>query len=145
MPGKQAKILSTNHIDDLLFFADNSRSPSATGLSFCYQLRRRDACQSDPSRYRSARILERMMARPVEIRHGVWPLEMRSETAAAYCDEPSVDAFLSKVARGIYPQASRQAGCLPKWHRAKLDAAVARRHGLEINSSEIVEDATALL
>jgi hypothetical protein len=27
MPGKQAKILSTNHIDDLLFFADNSRSP----------------------------------------------------------------------------------------------------------------------
>lgn len=27
MPGKQAKILSTDHIDDLLFFADNSRSP----------------------------------------------------------------------------------------------------------------------
>jgi integrase/recombinase XerD len=26
MPGKQAKILSTDHIDDLLFFADNSRS-----------------------------------------------------------------------------------------------------------------------
>ena len=27
MPGKQAKILSTDHIDDLLFFADKSRSP----------------------------------------------------------------------------------------------------------------------
>ena len=27
MPGKQAKILSTNHIDDLLFFADHTRSP----------------------------------------------------------------------------------------------------------------------
>ena len=27
MPGKQAKILSTDHIDDLLFFADHSRSP----------------------------------------------------------------------------------------------------------------------
>jgi integrase len=27
MPGKQAKILSTDHIDDLLFFADNTRSP----------------------------------------------------------------------------------------------------------------------
>jgi len=26
MPGKQAKILSTDHVDDLLFFADNSRS-----------------------------------------------------------------------------------------------------------------------
>lgn len=26
MPGKQAKILSTDHIDDLLFFADSSRS-----------------------------------------------------------------------------------------------------------------------
>src|SRR5207244_7990668 len=27
MPGKQAKILSTDHIDDLLFFAEKSRSP----------------------------------------------------------------------------------------------------------------------
>ena len=27
MPGKQAKILSTDHIDDLLFFADNTRFP----------------------------------------------------------------------------------------------------------------------
>ena len=27
MPGKQAKILSTDHIDDLLFFADNTRLP----------------------------------------------------------------------------------------------------------------------
>jgi integrase len=27
MPGKQAKILSTDHIDDLLFFADHSRLP----------------------------------------------------------------------------------------------------------------------
>jgi integrase len=27
MPGKQAKILSTDHIEDLLFFADHNRSP----------------------------------------------------------------------------------------------------------------------
>jgi integrase len=27
MPGKQAKILSTDHIDDLLFFADHTRCP----------------------------------------------------------------------------------------------------------------------
>jgi hypothetical protein len=36
MPGKQAKILSTDHIDDLLFFADHTRSRSAIGLSFFY-------------------------------------------------------------------------------------------------------------
>ncbi len=27
MPGKQAKILSTDHIDDFLFFADHTRLP----------------------------------------------------------------------------------------------------------------------
>ena len=40
------------------------------------------------------------MSRAVAIPHGSWPLEMRAETAAAYCDEPSVEAFLSKVAKG---------------------------------------------
>ena len=44
------------------------------------------------------------MARAVAPPLGSWPLEMRAETAAAYCDEPSVEAFLAKVARGIYPQ-----------------------------------------
>jgi hypothetical protein len=39
------------------------------------------------------------MSRAVAIPHGSWPLEMRAETAAAYCDEPSVEAFLAKVAR----------------------------------------------
>ena len=37
---------------------------------------------------------------------GSWPLEMRSETAAAYVDEPSVEAFLDKVCRGVYSVAS---------------------------------------
>ena len=32
MPGKQAKILSTDHIDDLLFFADHTRSPTRNRL-----------------------------------------------------------------------------------------------------------------
>lgn len=32
MPGKQAKILSSDHIDDLLFFADNSRSRTRNRL-----------------------------------------------------------------------------------------------------------------
>lgn len=61
--------------------------------------------------------------------HGSWPLEMRAETAAAYCDEPSVDAFRAKVERGIYCQPRREKGCLPKWFKPKLDQDLARRHG----------------
>ncbi len=86
------------------------------------------------------------MARPVAIPAGAWPLEMRAETAAAYCDEPSVEAFLAKVQRGIYPQPTRQLGCLPKWHRGKLGEVIARRHGLvEVLPGEVVEDAAALI
>ena len=46
---------------------------------------------------------------------------MRAETAAGYCDEPSVEAFLSKVKLGLYPKPCQQQGTLPKWHRTKLD------------------------
>jgi hypothetical protein len=74
---------------------------------------------------------------------GSWPLEMRAETAAAYCDEPSVESFLSKVERGIYSQPARQPGCLPKWHRRKLDRDIARRHNIE--EPTIVEDVTGLI
>jgi hypothetical protein len=84
------------------------------------------------------------MSRPVAIPMGSWPLEMRAETAAAYCDEPSVEAFLAKVKLGIYPQPMRCKGSLPKWHRHKLDAAISRRHGLSHSQLEI-EDATALI
>ncbi|WP_166802235.1 hypothetical protein [Microvirga pakistanensis] len=44
------------------------------------------------------------MGRPVSYPAGAWPLEMRAETAAAFCDEPSVEAFLKKVSRGVYCQ-----------------------------------------
>ena len=83
------------------------------------------------------------MARPVAYPPGSWPLEMRAETAAAYCDEPSVEAFLSKVAKGIYTQPTRQRGCLPKWHRTKLERDIGRRHNLEDTTA--VEDVTGLL
>jgi hypothetical protein len=69
---------------------------------------------------------------------------MRAETAAAYCDEPSVEAFLAKVSKGIYPDAIRCKGSLPKWHRYKLAARIAHRHGLQHDYAEI-EDATALI
>jgi len=71
---------------------------------------------------------------------GAWPLEMRAETAAAYVDEPSVDAFLGKVDRGIYSQPSRATGCLPKWHRYRLDNDIARRHGLRVDFAEDIAD-----
>ncbi len=85
------------------------------------------------------------MARPAVIPSGSWPLEMRAETAAAYCDEPSVDAFLSKVREGIYSLPARVKGCLPKWHRLKLDRDIARRHGLRLDEVAIAEDATDLI
>jgi hypothetical protein len=86
------------------------------------------------------------MTRCVNYPTGAWPTEMRAETAAAYCDEPSVEAFLSKVKHRAYPDPCRQRGFLPKWHRAKLDAAIARRHSLLVaNDYLIAEDAVELI
>jgi hypothetical protein len=85
------------------------------------------------------------MTRPATIPTGSWPLEMRAETAAAYCDEPSVDAFLAKVHRGVYCAPSRQKNCLPKWHRLKLDRDIARRHGLRFDNIAVTDDATDLI
>jgi len=76
---------------------------------------------------------------------GIWPLEMRAETAAAYCDEPSIDAFLAKVQRGVYSAPVREKGCLPKWHHSKLERDIARRHGLQFTNSAITEDVTELI
>jgi hypothetical protein len=85
------------------------------------------------------------VSRPTIIPLGSWPLEMRAETAAAYCDEPSVDAFLAKVQRGIYSVPAREKGCLPKWHRGKLDSDIARRHGLEFDNVGKSEDVSELI
>ena len=84
------------------------------------------------------------MKRPAFIRPRTWPLEMRAETAAAYCDEPSIDAFLAKVQRGVYSAPVREKGCLPKWHRLKLESDIARRHGLQFTNWAITEDVTEL-
>jgi len=85
------------------------------------------------------------MIRPTVGPFGSWPLEMRSETAAAYVDEPSVEAFLDKVSRGVYSQPIRESGCLPKWHRKKLDRDIARRHGLPFDEVGLAEDASELI
>lgn len=73
-----------------------------------------------------------------------WPLEMRAETAAAYCDEPSPRAFRSKVAQGLYPGPCRERGCLPKWHRQKLEQCIARRHGI-VDAPAFDSDAADLI
>ena len=85
------------------------------------------------------------MSRAVANPGGAWPLEMRDATAAAYVDEPSVEAFLSKVAKGVYSQPSRTKGSLPKWHRAKLEQDVARRHGLRCEAPALTENAEDLI
>jgi hypothetical protein len=85
------------------------------------------------------------MIRPTSFPLGSWPIEMRSQTAAGYCDEPSVEAFLEKVQRGIYPAPMRESGCLPKWHRLKLDKAIARRHGIPTDDVGVTEDASELI
>jgi hypothetical protein len=85
------------------------------------------------------------LARPVAHVGERWPREMRAETAAAYCDEPSVNSFLAKVQKGTYSQPAREPGCLPKWHRSKLDLDIARRHGLRVDASEVVEDVMGLI
>jgi hypothetical protein len=36
----------------------------------------------------------------------------------------------------IYPAPMRCKGLLPKWRRLKLDAMIARRHGLQIGHAE---------
>jgi hypothetical protein len=84
------------------------------------------------------------MARPVSYPPGSWPLEMRAQTAAAYCDEPSVETFLAKVQQGIYSPPTHERHCAPKWHRWKLDRDIARRHGLRFDST-MIEDVTELL
>jgi hypothetical protein len=89
--------------------------------------------------------LIKAMSRRVNYPNGAWPTEMRAETAAGYCDEPSVEAFLSKVKLGLYPKPCKQQGTLPKWHRTKLDETIALRHGLMPVGGLIAEDVVELI
>jgi hypothetical protein len=85
------------------------------------------------------------MTRPVRIPVGSWPLEMTAAYAAGFCGEPSVDAFLEKVRQRIYPAPRRARGESDKWHRHKLEHAIARRHGLNTTAATYDEDAVGLL
>lgn len=60
---------------------------------------------------------------------GRWPRQMRAETAAAYCDETSVSAFLRAIPV-LYPEGRSIPGKGKRWLREDLDEAIDRIHGL---------------
>jgi hypothetical protein len=51
---------------------------------------------------------------------GTWPHLMRAETAAGYCDEVSVEAFMRRVG-SVYSRPVYVAGRGKVWLKAKLD------------------------
>ncbi len=55
-----------------------------------------------------------------------WPCQMRAETAAAYLDEVSVEAFLRSVRQGLYPAPVAVPGKGKRWMIEDLDAARAK-------------------
>ncbi len=59
---------------------------------------------------------------------GRWPRQMRTATAAAYCDEVSTTAFLRSVPL-LYPEPRTVPGKGKRWLREELDAAIDRIHG----------------
>lgn len=85
------------------------------------------------------------MKRGVHYPEGCWPMEMTSEMAAAYCCEPSVEAFLAKVRRGIYSAPASAPHCRDKWHKFKLNRDIARRHNLQWDSGLQTENAADLI
>ena len=80
------------------------------------------------------------MARPVQ-NPGQWPRFMRAATAAAYVDEPSVEAFLRKVGSVYPPAMTRRRGVQRKWDRRDLDRAT----GTLSTDSEATFDAASVL
>jgi hypothetical protein len=63
------------------------------------------------------------MTRPAIIPAGSWPRRMGAELAAAYCGEPTADAFMSRVGKE-YPQPRVNEGRRRLWLRDDLDAAI---------------------
>ena len=59
---------------------------------------------------------------------GSWPRLMRAETAAAYVDERSVEAFRRRIG-SVYPQPVNVSGRGDVWLKDQLDAAIAKLNG----------------
>ena len=79
------------------------------------------------------------MSRPPQ-NPGAWPRLMRAETAAAYVDEKSVEAFL-RGAGSLYPAPIVVGGKGARWLKEDLDAAIERLTG----RASFVPDASVVL
>jgi hypothetical protein len=71
---------------------------------------------------------------------GSWPRLMRAETAAAYVDERSVEAFQRGVGT-LYPEPIRVSGKGDRWLKEDLDEAIERLTG----RASLIRDASAVL
>ncbi len=71
---------------------------------------------------------------------GSWPRLMRAETAAAYCDERSVEAFTKRVGT-VYPRSIHICGRGRVWIKEQLDRTIRRLSG----ETADVDDAADLL
>jgi hypothetical protein len=67
------------------------------------------------------------MARPPS-NPGSWPRLMRAETAAAYVDERSVEAFRRRIG-SVYPRPVNVSGRGEVWLKDQLDAAIVHLKG----------------
>jgi hypothetical protein len=59
---------------------------------------------------------------------GSWPRLMRAETAAAYVDERSVEAFRRRIG-SVYPHPVNISGRGEVWLKDQLDASIANLKG----------------
>ena len=70
--------------------------------------------------------------------YGAWPEQMRAETAAAFCDERSVDAFLRSVGK-LYPRPYRVPGKGDRWTKGELERALQRLRGEAVDVTDAAD------
>jgi hypothetical protein len=63
---------------------------------------------------------------------------MRADTAAAYCDEKSVETFLRAVG-SLYPEPIRVSGKGDRWLKDALDRAIDRLCGSAVTVRDIAD------
>jgi hypothetical protein len=79
----------------------------------------------------------KVTARPAMIPAGSWPRRMSAELAAGYCGEPSVEAFMKRWRRVLYPAPCINEGRRKLWLKDDLDRIIVS------DASEVVPDVAA--
>jgi hypothetical protein len=77
------------------------------------------------------------MSRPSVIPLGSWPRRMTASLAAAYCGEPTVEAFMKRVG-SEYPYPRVDEGKRKLWLKDDLDYAILPRDVVPVR--DVVED-----